>query len=86
MNTVFALDFAMLCIVPQQSTTTRAAATLWNSLNVRDRGNRVRGSPSLESFKINLKTLLFNPLLHAIRNNGIRFFPFGIAKKMYQIR
>ena len=28
-----------------------AAATLWNSLNVRDRGNRIRGSPSLESFK-----------------------------------
>ena len=36
-----------------------AAATLWNSLNVRDRGNRIRGSPSLESFKSNLKTLLF---------------------------
>ena len=36
-----------------------AAATLWNSLNVRDRSNRIRGSPSLESFKSNLKTLLF---------------------------
>ena len=36
-----------------------AAATLWNSLNVRDRGDRIRGSPSLESFKSNLKTLLF---------------------------
>ena len=36
-----------------------AAATLWNSLNVRDRGNRIRGGPSLESFKSNLKTLLF---------------------------
>ena len=36
-----------------------AAATLWNSLNVRDGGNKVRGSPSLESFKSNLKTLLF---------------------------
>ena len=36
-----------------------AAATLWNSLNVRYRANRVRGSPSLESFKSNLKTLLF---------------------------
>ena len=35
------------------------AATLWNSLNVRDRGNKIRGSPSLESFKTNLKTLLF---------------------------
>ena len=33
-----------------------AADTLWNS---RDRGNRIRGSPSLESFKSNLKTLLF---------------------------
>ena len=29
---------------------------------------------------------LLNPLLHAITNNGIRFFPFGIAKKMYQVR
>ena len=36
-----------------------AAATLWNSLNVRYRANRVRGSLSLESFKSNLKTLLF---------------------------
>ena len=36
-----------------------AAATLWNSLNVRDRGNRIRGSPSLESFKSSLKTILF---------------------------
>ena len=36
-----------------------AAATLWNSLNVRNRGNRIRGSPSLESFKSNFKTLLF---------------------------
>ena len=36
-----------------------AAATLWNFLNVRDRGNKIRGSPSLESFKSNLKTLLF---------------------------
>ena len=33
-----------------------AAATLWNSLNVGDRGNRVRCGPSLESFKSNLKT------------------------------
>ena len=32
-----------------------AAATLWNSLNIRDRGNRVRGSPSLESFKVILR-------------------------------
>ena len=37
-----------------------AAATLWNSLNVKDRGSRFRGSPSLESFKGNLKTFLFN--------------------------
>ena len=37
------------------------AATLWDSLNVRDRGNRIRGSPSLESFKSNLKTLHFYP-------------------------
>ena len=29
-----------------------AAATLWNTLNVRDRGNMVRGSPSLESFHL----------------------------------
>ena len=36
-----------------------AAVTLWNSLNVRDRGNKIRGSPSLESFKSNLKTLPF---------------------------
>ena len=46
---------------------TFAAATLWNSLNVRDRGNRVRGSPSLESFKGNLKTLLFKE----------HFYPFS---------
>ena len=39
-----------------------AAATLWNSLNVRD-----RGSPSLESFKSNLKTLLFKE----------HFYPFS---------
>ena len=44
-----------------------AAATLWNSLNVRDRGNRIRGSPSLESFKSNLKTLLFKE----------HFYPFS---------
>ena len=30
-------------------------ATLWNSLNVRDRGNRIRGSPSLESFNLILR-------------------------------
>ena len=41
-----------------------AAATLWNSLNVRDRSNRIRGSPSLESFKSNLKTLLFKEHFH----------------------
>ena len=41
-----------------------AAATLWNSLNVRDRGNRVRGSPSLISVKSNLKTLLFKEHFH----------------------
>ena len=41
-----------------------AAATLWNSLNVRDRGNRIRGSTSLESFKSNLKTLLFKEHFH----------------------
>ena len=35
-----------------------AAATLWNSLNARDKANRVRGSPSLESFNSNLKTSL----------------------------
>ena len=35
-----------------------ATATLWNSLNVRDKGNKIRGSPSLESFKSNLKILL----------------------------
>ena len=44
-----------------------AAATLWNSLNVRDRSNRIRGSPSLESFKSNLKTLLFKE----------HFYPFS---------
>ena len=44
-----------------------AAASLWNSLNVRDRGNRIRGSPSLESFKSNLKTLLFKE----------HFYPFS---------
>ena len=44
-----------------------AAATLWNSLNVRDRSNRIRGSPSLESFKSNLKTLLFRE----------HFYPFS---------
>ena len=44
-----------------------AAATLWNSLNVRDRGNRIRGSPSLESFKSNLKTLVFKE----------QFYPFS---------
>ena len=46
-----------------------AAATLWNSLNVRDRGNSIRGtcSPSLESFKSNLKTLLFKE----------HFYPFS---------
>ena len=44
-----------------------AAATLWNSLNVRDRGNRIRGSLSLESFKSNLKTLLFKE----------HFYPFS---------
>ena len=44
-----------------------AAATLWNSLNVRDRGNRIRGSPSLKSFKSNLKTLLFKE----------HFYPFS---------
>ena len=44
-----------------------AAATLWNSLNVRDRGNRIRGSTSLESFKSNLKTLLFKE----------HFYPFS---------
>ena len=44
-----------------------AAATLWNSLNVRDRGNRIRGSPLLESFKSNLKTLLFKE----------HFYPFS---------
>ena len=43
------------------------AATRWNSLNVRDRGNRIRGSPSLESFKSNLKTLLFKE----------HFYPFS---------
>ena len=32
-----------------------AAATLWNSLNVRDRRNRIRGSPSLESLKVILR-------------------------------
>ena len=41
-------------------TFTMAAATFWNSLNVRDRGNKVRGSPSLESIQNNFKTLLFN--------------------------
>ena len=45
----------------------KAAATLWNSLNVRDRGNRTGGSPSLESFKSNLKTLLFKE----------HFYPFS---------
>ena len=44
-----------------------AAATLWNSLNVRDRSNRIRDSPSLESFKSNLKTLLFKE----------HFYPFS---------
>ena len=44
-----------------------AAATLWNSLNVRDRGNRIRGSSSLESFNSNLKTLLFKE----------HFYPFS---------
>ena len=44
-----------------------AAATLWNSLNVRNRSNRIRGSPSLESFKSNLKTLLFKE----------HFYPFS---------
>ena len=39
-----------------------AAATLWNSLNVRDRGNRIRDIPSLESFKSNLKTLFLRSL------------------------
>ena len=39
----------------------------WNSLNVRDRSNRIRGSPSLESFKSNLKTLLFKE----------HFYPFS---------
>ena len=39
-----------------------AAATLWNSLNVRDRGNRIRGSPSLESYKSNLKTLFLRSI------------------------
>ena len=43
-----------------------AAATLWNSLNVRDRSNRIRGSPSLESFKSNLKTLLFKEHFHPL--------------------
>ena len=32
-----------------------AAATLWNSLNVRERGNSIRGSPSLESFNVFLR-------------------------------
>ena len=32
-----------------------AAATLWNSLNVRDRGNRIKGIPSLESLKVILR-------------------------------
>ena len=36
-----------------------AAATFWNSLNIRDRRNKVRGSSSLESFKNNFKALLF---------------------------
>ena len=36
-----------------------AAATLWNSLNIINRDNRVRGRPSLESFKSNRKTLPF---------------------------
>ena len=36
-----------------------AAATLWNFMNASDRGNRIRGSTSLESFKSNLKNLLF---------------------------
>ena len=41
-----------------------ATGTLWIYLNVRDRGNRVRGSPSLEGFKSNLKTLLFRELFY----------------------
>ena len=36
-------------------------------LLVRNRGNRIRGSPSLESFKSNLKTLLFKE----------HFYPFS---------
>ena len=44
-----------------------ADATMWNFLNIRYRGNRVRGSPSLESFKSNLKTLLFKE----------HFYPFS---------
>ena len=39
-----------------------ATCTLWNSLNVRDRGNRIRGSPSLESFKSNLRTLFLRSI------------------------
>ena len=48
-------------------TVSMAAATLWNSLNVRDRGNRIRCSPSLECFKSNLKTLHFKE----------HFYPFS---------
>ena len=44
-----------------------AADTLWNFPNVRDRGNRARGRASLESFKSNLKTLLFKE----------HFYPFS---------
>ena len=41
-----------------------AAATLWNSLNVRDRGKRIRGSPSLESFKCILRPFFKQHFYH----------------------
>ena len=49
------------------STFAMADATLWNYLNVRDRGNKIRGNPSLESFKSNLKTIFFKE----------HFYPFS---------
>ena len=52
----------MILVVPRgkhcqygMRTFAMAAATLWNSLNVRDRGNRIRGSPSLKVLKVVLR-------------------------------